>query len=66
MILKQDPGNEEALKGVARIADTYADLAVWARDILEYRKAEEYVQIGLKIDPHNSRLLELQKTTVTK
>jgi len=54
------------LKGVARIADTYADLAVWARDILEYRKAQEYLQIGLRIDPHNSRLLELQKSTVTK
>jgi serine/threonine protein kinase len=66
MILKKDPGNEEALKGVARIADTYADLVVWARDILEYRKAEEYLHIGLRVDPHNSRLLELQKSAVNK
>jgi len=66
MILKKEPGNEEALKGVARIADTYADLVVWARDILEYRKAEEYLHIGLRVDPHNSRLLELQKSAVNK
>jgi cell fate (sporulation/competence/biofilm development) regulator YmcA (YheA/YmcA/DUF963 family) len=39
---------------------------VWARDILEYRKAEEYLHIGLRVDPHNSRLLELQKSAVNK
>ena len=66
MILKRDPGNEEALKGVARIADIYADLVVWARDMFEYRKAEEYLRIGLKVDPHNSRLLELQKSASYK
>jgi serine/threonine-protein kinase PpkA len=66
MILKKDPGNEEALKGVTRIADTYADLVVWARNILEYRKAEEYLHIGLRVDPHNSRLLELRNSAVNK
>jgi serine/threonine protein kinase len=66
MILKKDPGNEEALKGIAKIADTYADLVVWARDMLEYRKADEYLRIGLMVDPHNSRLLELQKNAVNK
>jgi hypothetical protein len=39
---------------------------VWARDMLEYRKADEYLRIGLKVDPHNSRLLELQKSAVYK
>jgi hypothetical protein len=66
MVLKKDPGNEEALKGVAKIADTYADLVVWARGMLEYRKADEYLHIGLSVDPHNSRLLELQKNAVNK
>ena len=66
MVLKNDPGNEEALKGVAKIADTYADLVEWARGMLEYRKADEYLRIGLSIDPHNSRLLELQKNAVNK
>jgi tRNA A-37 threonylcarbamoyl transferase component Bud32 len=62
MVLKLDPGNEEALKGVAKIGDIYADLVVWARDMLEYGKAQEYLRIGLKVDPENSRLLELRKT----
>jgi serine/threonine-protein kinase PpkA len=66
MILKSDPGNEEALQGVARIADIYADLVVWARDMLEYRKAEEYLRTGLKVDPQNSRLLELQNSAIYK
>jgi len=66
MVLKKDPGNEEALKGVAKIADTYADLVVWARGMLEYRKADEYLRIGLSVDPYNSRLLELQKNAVNK
>jgi hypothetical protein len=54
------------LKGVAKIADTYADLVVWARGMLEYRKADEYLRIGLRVDPHNIRLLELQKNAVSK
>jgi serine/threonine-protein kinase PpkA len=66
MILKKDPGNEEALTGVAKIADIYADLVVWARDMFEYRKAEEYLRIGLKVDPQNSRLLELQKSVAPR
>jgi tRNA A-37 threonylcarbamoyl transferase component Bud32 len=66
LILKKDPGNEEALRGVAKIAEIYADLVVWARDMLEYRKAEEYLRIGLKVDPHNSQLLELQKSAAYK
>jgi tetratricopeptide (TPR) repeat protein len=66
MVLKKDPGNEEALRGVARIAEIYADLVVWARDMLEYRKAEEYLRIGLKVDPNNSRLVELQKNAASK
>ena len=66
MVLKKDPGNEEALKGVAKIADAYADLVVWARGMLEYSKAEEYLRIGLSVEPHNSRLLELQKNAVNK
>jgi hypothetical protein len=66
LILKKDPHNKEALKGVANIADIYADLAVWARQVLEYKKAEEYLRIGLKVDPQNRRLLELQKSAADK
>jgi tRNA A-37 threonylcarbamoyl transferase component Bud32 len=66
MVLKLDPGNEEALKGIARIADIYADLVVWARNMFEYGKAEDYLRIGLKVEPENSRLLELQKTLAAR
>jgi Protein kinase domain len=66
LILKKDPKNEEALKGVAHIADIYADLVVWAREMLEDKKAEEYLRIGLKVDPQNRRLLDLQKSAVDK
>ena len=66
MVLKMDPGNKEALKGVAKIADIYADLVVWARDMFEHGKAEEYLRIGLKVDPENSRLLELRKSLASR
>lgn len=66
LILKKDPGNEQALKGVARIADIYADLVVWAREMLEDKKAEEYLRIGLKVDPQNRRLLDLRSSAAGK
>ena len=66
LILQADPDNEEALQGIAKIADIYADLVVWARDMFEYGKAQEYLRIGLKVDPRNSRLLELQKESAAK
>jgi len=66
LVLKLDPGNEEAMEGVAKVADIYADLVVWARDMFEYGKAEEYLRIGLKVDPDNSRLLELQKNLASR
>jgi tRNA A-37 threonylcarbamoyl transferase component Bud32 len=66
LVLKMDPGNAEASKGVARIADVYADLVVWARDMFEYEKAEEYLHIGLRVDPENRRLLELRKNLASR
>jgi len=59
MALKEAPGNEEALQGIARIAEIQADLVEWAVGLHEYSKAKEYLETGLKIDPHNRRLLEL-------
>ncbi len=66
LILKKDPKNEQALKGVARIAGIYADLVVWAREMLEDKKAEEYLRIGLKVDPQNRRLLDLRNSAAGK
>jgi serine/threonine-protein kinase PpkA len=66
LVLKEDPDNEEALKGVARIGEIYADLVVWALEMLEYGKAKDYLHIGLKVDPQNKRLLELQESAAFK
>ena len=51
---------------MARIADIYADLVVWAREMLEDKKAEEYLRIGLKVDPQNRRLLDLRNSAAGK
>ena len=59
MVLKEDPSHEEALTGVAEIAEIYADLVEWALGILEHQKAKEYLDTGLGVDPDNARLLEL-------
>lgn len=61
-ILEEDPYNPEALRGVAEIAEIYADLAEWALNKRAYRKASEYVRTGLGVNPANRRLLELEDT----
>ena len=62
-VLDEDPDNSEALTGVKRIADTYADLARQELDQLHYRKARSHVERGLTIDPGNERLLKLKNTS---
>jgi hypothetical protein len=62
-ILAEDPDNEEALKGVAQIADRYADLAQRELDQFHYSKAQVYRDRGLAVDPNNKRLLELESTS---
>jgi serine/threonine protein kinase len=60
MILKEDPEHEEALQGIAAIGEVYADLVEWALGMLEYKKAREYLYLGLRVDSGNKRLLELE------
>ena len=59
LALNESPGNEQALQGIAEIADIHADLVEWALGLHEYGKAREYLATGMKIDPQNERLLEL-------
>jgi len=59
LALNESPDNEEALQGIARIAEIHADLVEWALGLHEYEKAREYLETGLKIDPYNARLTEL-------
>ena len=59
LVLDESPGNEQALQGIAEIAEIHADLVEWALGLHEYGKAREYLATGMKIDPQNERLLEL-------
>jgi len=59
LVLDESPGNEQALQGIAEIAEIHADLVEWALGLHEYGKAREYLETGMSIDPHNPRLVEL-------
>lgn len=61
-ILEDDPNHPDALRGVAEIAEIYADLVEWAVGKGSYRKAREYVNTGLAVNPDNERLLEYENT----
>jgi serine/threonine-protein kinase PpkA len=61
-ILEDDPDHPDALRGVAEIAEIYADLVEWAVNKGAYRKAREYVNTGLVVNPYNKRLLALENT----
>jgi serine/threonine-protein kinase PpkA len=62
-VLARRPDHEEALNGIALIADRYADLAQGSIDGYEYSDAKVYVQKGLKVQPEHARLLALQERT---
>jgi serine/threonine-protein kinase PpkA len=62
-VLEADPENAEAATGVARIADTYADLTERELDRFHYRKARTYLKRGLEVDPGNERLQKLRQTS---
>ena len=66
LVLAESPGNEQALQGIAEIAEIHADLVEWALGLREYGKAREYLVTGMKIDPHNKRLLELAANDALK
>ncbi|GMR20986.1 MAG: serine/threonine-protein kinase [Gammaproteobacteria bacterium] len=62
-ILELHPKHKQALKGITRIADAYGDLAESKLDKFNYVAAKQYLHRGLKIQPDNARLQELQKNT---
>ena len=62
-ILKLHPKHKQALQGITRIADTYADLAESKLDQFKYTDAKQYLNRGLTIQPENARLQELKKNT---
>jgi serine/threonine-protein kinase PpkA len=66
LALDESPGNEQALQGIAEIAEIHADLVEWALGLREYGKAREYLATGITIDPQNKRLLELAANDALK
>ena len=60
-LLESDPNSKAARLGLLNIADRYAVLAEQSLVNNEFDKTEAYVNIGLKIDPTNERLLQIQK-----
>jgi serine/threonine-protein kinase PpkA len=61
--LALSPGHAEALQGIDRIADRYADLAERNIDQYNYSQAKVYVRKGLDLRPGHQRLLALQERT---
>ncbi len=59
-LLEVEPGNPEALQGIARVAGAYADMAEQAVRQKDYPRAEQYVDRGLQVDPDNKRLQVLR------
>ena len=59
-LLEVDPGNRQALEGIARVAASYADLAEREIRAENYPEAQHYIELGLQIDPENKRLQVLQ------
>jgi serine/threonine protein kinase len=62
-VIRQDPDQEEAHKGLTEIANRYADLAETEINRYDYVNAKSYVHKGLSVQPENSRLLALQQRT---
>ncbi|MEJ2760851.1 MAG: serine/threonine-protein kinase [Gammaproteobacteria bacterium] len=60
-LLELDPNNQTAIRGILSIADHYATLAEQAMARNEWQRTAAYVDIGLRIDPHNRSLLALRE-----
>lgn len=58
-VLERDPRNAGALRGLLRIADTYALLAQRRLAKRDHDKAAAYVERGLAIRPRHERLTQL-------
>ena len=64
-VQKIDPANEEARRGLRKIADRYAALAEKEMNRFQYEDARRFIDTGLKVDPKHPQLLVL-KTEINK
>ena len=65
-VLKLDPASEDAHAGIQEIIDLYIIFTRKAVDLLEYDRAERYLERGLSIQPDNSELLALKDSVNNK
>ena len=59
-MLKMDPGNQEAIRGILEISDRYAVQAEQALAKNENEKMLTYIEYGLRINPQNESLQALK------
>lgn len=62
-VLELHPEHEEAIKGIDRVVNAYADLAEGEIADFNYDEAKKYVRRGLRIQPDNPRLQKLERNT---
>lgn len=60
LVLKQDPGNSDALYGLDRIVARYTTLASTALDNNDRKKAERYIARGFRVNPDSMELRALR------
>jgi serine/threonine protein kinase len=65
-LLKLDPGNPQALAGIADIGQRYAQMAEAQIRRGDYALAETYLNEGLKVDPTNKQLQVLRSGTTLR
>ena len=65
-VLKLDPASEDAYAGIQEIIGLYIIFTRKAVDLLEYDRAERYIERGLGIQPDNSELLALKDSINNK
>ncbi len=65
-VLVEEPDNRRAKQGLAEIVKRYIRLAEEQIEKYKYKKARDYIALGLKVQPHNKRLQALKEEASLK
>lgn len=60
-VLRQDPENEDARKGIRKIAGTYAELVKRAEERKDFDRAEQYLKEAMSAAPNSKALKKAQE-----
>ncbi|MDJ0738432.1 MAG: AAA family ATPase [Gammaproteobacteria bacterium] len=63
-VLEIDPDNADAQRGIERIVDRYARLALRALRAEDYDKAERFANRGLRVKPDSARMQSMRREIV--